>query len=258
MNTPRPSFRQRLLSREVLAGTFVKTPAPIICEVLGLTKLDVVCLDAEHAPFSRVELDGCIAALRAAGMPSLVRVAANSPEYILQALDYGAAGVMVPRVTTPEQAATIARSAHFGPGGRGYAGSTRAAGYTSTPMREHLSNAASATTVIIQVEDREAVDAIAELCTVDGIDCLFIGVNDLTVSLNADSPQAGVVLEAMEKICRAGQEAGKSVGLFVSAPEAAKNWITRGVNLFLSGSEHSFILRGANHVSDLLKGASDF
>ena len=253
MNTSMPSFRERLVSGEVLAGTFVKTPSPIICEVLGLTGLDVVCLDAEHAPFGRVELDGCIAALRAAGMPGLVRVAANSPEYILQALDYGATGVVVPHVTTPEQAASVVKSAHFGAGGRGYAGSTRAAGYTTTPMREHLSDSASATTVIIQVEDREAVDAIAELCTVDGVDCLFIGVVDLTVSLNAASPAAGVVLEAMEKVCRAGQEAGKSVGMFVSTPEAAKKWIEHGVNLFLSGSEHAYILQGANQVSDLVK-----
>ena len=253
MNTSMPSFRERLLSGEVLAGTFVKTPSPIICEVLGLTGLDVVCLDAEHAPFGRVELDGCIAALRSAGMPGLVRVAANSPEYILQALDYGATGVVVPHVTTPEQAASVVKSAHFGAGGRGYAGSTRAAGYTTTPMKEHLSDSAFATTVIIQVEDREAVDAIAELCTVDGVDCLFIGVVDLTVSLNADSPSAEVVLKAMEKVCRAGQEAGISVGMFVSAPEAAKKWIEHGVNLFLSGSEHAYILQGANQVSDLVK-----
>ena len=199
MNTATPLFRERLVSGEVLAGTFVKTPSPIICEVLGLTELDVVCLDAEHAPFGRVELDGCLAALRSAGMPGLVRVAANSPEYILQALDYGATGVVVPHVTTPEQAATVVRSTHFGAGGRGYAGSTRAAGYTTRPMREHLSDSASATTVIVQVEDREAVDAIDDLCAVDGIDCLFIGRVDLTVSLNADSPSAEVVLKAMKK-----------------------------------------------------------
>ena len=253
MNTAKPPFRERLLSEEVLAGTFVKTPSPIICEVLGLTGLDVVCLDSEHAPFGRVELDGCIAALRSAGMPGLVRVAANSPEYILQALDYGAAGVVVPHVTTPEQAESVVKSAHFGAGGRGYAGSTRAAGYTTRPMREHLEDGASATTVIIQVEDREAVDAIDELCSVDGVDCLFIGRVDLTVSLNADSPSAEVVLKALKKICRTGQEAGKSIGMFISAPEEARKWMDYGVNLFLSGSEHAFILRGANQVSDLVK-----
>ena len=247
------SFRQRLLSGEVLTGTFVKTPSPIICEVVGLTSLDTVCLDAEHAPFGRMELDGCIAALRAAGMPGLVRVAANSPEYILQALDYGATGIVVPHVTTPEQAAAVVKAAGFGAGGRGYAGSTRAACYTTRPMGEHLSNSASETTVIVQVEDREAVDAVAELCAVDGVDCLFIGRVDLTVSLNADSPSADVVLEAITKVCRAGQDAGKSVGMFISTPDEAEKWMDYGVNLFLCGSEHSFILRGANQVSSLLK-----
>lgn len=253
MNAPVPSFRRRLLSGEVLAGTFVKTPAPIISEVLGMTGLDAVCLDAEHAPFGRLELDGCSAALRAAGMPCLVRVAAHSPEYILQALDCGATGVLVPHVSTPEQAAAVVRAAKFGAGGRGFAGSTRAAGYTAKPMKQHLADSAAETTVIIQVEDREAVDAVAELCAVDGVDCLFIGTIDLTVSLNADSPAADEVLEAMEKVCRAGREAGKSVGMFLSAPEQAGEWMERGVNLFLSGSEHAFILRGANQASELLK-----
>ena len=247
------SFRQRLLSGEVLTGTFVKTPSPIICEVVGLTGLDTVCLDAEHAPFGRMELDGCIAALRAAGMPGLVRVAANSPEYILQALDYGATGIVVPHVTTPEQAAAVVKAARFGAGGRGYAGSTRAACYTTRPMGEHLSNSAAETTVIVQVEDREGVDAVAELCAVDGVDCLFIGRVDLTVSLNADSPSADVVLEAITKVCRAGQDAGKSVGMFISTPDEAEKWMDYGVNLFLCGSEHSFILRGANQVLSLLK-----
>ena len=253
MKTAISPFRKRLLSGEVLAGTFVKTPAPIVCEVLGLTALDVVCLDAEHAPFGRMELDGCIAALRAAEMPCLVRVAGNAPEYVLQALDCGATGVVIPHVTTPEQAAAAVKAAKFGAGGRGYAGSTRAAGFTTKPMREHLSDSAAETTVIIQVEDREAVDAAAELCAVDGVDCLFIGRVDLTVSLNAESPSDAVVLKAMEKVCRAGQEAGKPVGMFISAPEEAGKWMEHGVNLFLSGSEHAFILRGANQVSDLVK-----
>ena len=253
MKAPGTTFRRRLLSGEVLAGTFVKTPSPIICEVLGLTGLDTVCLDAEHAPFGRMELDGCMAALRAAGLPALVRVAANSPEYILQALDYGATGIVVPHVTGPEQAAAVVKAARFGAGGRGYAGSTRAAGYTTRSMGEHLSHSAAETTVIVQIEDREAVDAIAELCAVDGVDCLFIGRVDLTVSLGADSPSAAVVLEAMEKVCRVGQDAGKSIGMFISTPDEAEIWIERGVNLFLCGSEHSFILRGANQVSDLLK-----
>jgi len=64
------TFRTRLLAREPMMGTFLKTPSPIVCEVLGLSPLSCVCIDAEHAPFGRTEIDGCIAALRAADMPS--------------------------------------------------------------------------------------------------------------------------------------------------------------------------------------------
>ncbi len=247
------TFRHRLLSKEILIGTFVKTPSPIICEVLGLTELDTVCLDAEHAPFGRIELDNCVQALRAAQMPSLIRVAANSQEYILQALDYGATGVVVPHVTTPEQAEAVVRAARFGEGGRGYAGSTRAAGYTTKPMQKHLNDSATETTVIAQIEDPTAVAAIDEICSVDGIDCLFIGRSDLTVALKADSPHDDEVIKAVEKVCRAGQGSGKTIGMFVPDDTEAKKWMAQGATLFLLSSDHTFIINGANRLIEALK-----
>ena len=69
------SLKQRLAARETLVGTFVKTPSPIIVEVLALTELDCLCLDAEHAPFDRAAIDGCVMAARASGKDVLVRVA---------------------------------------------------------------------------------------------------------------------------------------------------------------------------------------
>jgi len=247
------TFRHRLLSKEILIGTFVKTPSPIICEVLGLTELDTVCLDAEHAPFGRIELDNCVQALRAAQMPSLIRVAANSQEYILQALDYGATGVVVPHVTTPEQAEAVVKAARFGEGGRGYAGSTRAAGYTTKPMQKHLNDSATETTVIAQIEDPAAVAAIDEICSVDGIDCLFIGRSDLTVALKADSPHDDEVIKAVEKVCRAGQGSGKTIGMFVPDDTEAKKWMAQGATLFLLSSDHTFIINGANRLIEALK-----
>lgn len=251
--SPVATFRHRLLSKEILIGTFVKTPSPIICEVLGLTELDTVCLDAEHAPFDRVELDSCVQALRAAQKPSLIRVAANSQEYILQALDYGATGVVVPHVKTPEQAAAIVKAARFGKGGRGYSGSTRAAGYTTKPMQKHLNDSATETTVIAQIEDPTAVAAIDEICSVDGIDCLFIGRVDLTVAFKTDSPHDNVVIKAIEKVCKAGQESGKTIGMFVPDDTEAKKWMAQGATLFLLSSDHSFIINGANRLIATLK-----
>ena len=106
------SFKSRLAAHEPLVGTFVKTPSAIVVEVLGLTELDCVCLDAEHAPFDRGTLDACIFAARATGMDVLVRLPSAAPEHLLQALDSGATGVVVPHVRSAAEAAAVVTAAH--------------------------------------------------------------------------------------------------------------------------------------------------
>ena len=118
-------FRARMLGGEYLAGTFVKTPAVEMVEVLAKSGLDFICLDAEHSPFDRARLDTCLAVARALDFPTLVRVGSNTAENILQALDSGAVGVVVPHVYSVEKAQEAARWGRFGHHGRGYAGSSR-------------------------------------------------------------------------------------------------------------------------------------
>ena len=139
------TFRDRVRSGEPLIGTWIKTPSPMVSEVLGGSELDMVCLDAEHSPFDRLVLDQCILGLRSAGMPVLVRVPSAAPEHTLNALDCGATGVVIPHVSSADMAAAVAKAAHFGPGGRGYAGSSRAAAYADKPMSRHLADSASET-----------------------------------------------------------------------------------------------------------------
>ena len=254
MGTPRPvsrigSFRDRLGAGEPLVGTFLKTPSAIVCEVLGLTELACICVDAEHAPFGRMELDGCIAALRAADMPSLVRVRTASAGEILGALDSGATGVVVPHVMTSQQAAQIVACAHYGPGGRGYAGSSRAAGFTTRPMAEHLRASAATTTVVAQIEDAEALANLDAIATTPGVDALFVGRMDLCVSMGAASPAAAAVVDAVERICATGRRHGKPVGMFVPASEDPMMWRRRGASLFLLASDHQFLLDGARALA---------
>ncbi|MGH8222287.1 MAG: HpcH/HpaI aldolase family protein, partial [Woeseiaceae bacterium] len=173
------SFRTRLTGGASLIGTFVKTPSPIICEVLAQAQLDVICLDAEHAPFGRMETDGCIAALRASDQPSLVRIGAGTEAEIRCALDCGATGILAPHVTSADQAVTIARASRFGAGGRGFSGSTRAAGFGARSPREHIDDSNAHTAVIVQIEDPAALDSVAEIAAVKGIDGIFIGRMDL-------------------------------------------------------------------------------
>ena len=149
--------------------------------MLSLTSLDVVCIDTEHAPFGRFEVDQCVSSLRAADCPSLVRIANDSPTEVRNALDCGATGILVPHVTTAEQAAAIGKAAHFGDGGRGFAGSPRAASYTKRSMNQHLTNSAEQTTVIVQIEDLAALANVAEIAAVPQVDAIFIGRIDLAV-----------------------------------------------------------------------------
>ncbi len=249
----RRQFRQRLVNHDLLVGTWVKTPSPIVCEVLAKSDLDALCLDAEHAPFGRLELDACISATRTAGLTPLVRVPSANPPDILNALDCGAAGVVVPHVQTGEDAEAICRRSLYGPGGRGYAGSTRAAGFGGKAIADQLRESADHTTIIAQIEDVEALNVIDDIAAVERLDCLFIGRIDLTVALGKTDPSDPVVVEAVEKICAAGRNAGKAVGMFVSNFEEARHWTEKGASLFLLASDQAFLLAGAAELAAALR-----
>ncbi|MEM7353406.1 MAG: aldolase/citrate lyase family protein [Acidobacteriota bacterium] len=253
--TRRRMFRQRLLARELLVGTWIKTPSPLVCEVLGKSDLDALCLDAEHAPFGRLELDACIAATRATRLTPLVRVPLGAPHHILNALDCGATGIVVPHVRTAEEAEAICKRSLYGPSGRGFAGSTRAARFGGKAIADHLRQSAEETTIIAQIEDLEALDAIEEIAAVERLDCLFIGRMDLTVALGKTDPADAVVVQAVERICAIGREAGKAIGMFVASAEEAQQWKAKGASLFLLASDHAFLVAGARALTSALRGA---
>lgn len=238
-------LKARLAAGETLLGTFIKTPHPHVVEVLASTALDCLCIDAEHAPFDRRDIDQCILAARSARMPILVRTPSAAPEQILNALDCGADGVVVPHVRSATEAQALADCACYGPGGRGYAGSSRAAGYGLATIPDHLAASEARTTVIAQIEDVEALDAIDAIAAVDGIDALFIGRIDLTLALGCVSPDDPRVTDAVERIVLACVGAGRSVGMFVSRAEEVALWRAKGVRLFLLQSDHAFLRSGA-------------
>jgi 2-keto-3-deoxy-L-rhamnonate aldolase RhmA len=247
------TFRDRLHAGQKLIGTFVKTPAPVVTEVLARSGLDLLVLDAEHAPFGRAELDGCLAIAAALAMPTLVRVPSAEPAQILNALDCGATGVMVPHVASAAAARAAVAASHHGPGGRGYAGSTRAAGFAGRRIDEQLARAAGSTTVVLQIEDAEALEHIDAIAAVPGVDALFVGRIDLTVSMGQTEPGHPSVVAAVERICAAGRAAGVPVGMFVATTAEARQWMDRGATLFVLSSDHSFLLAGARQLREALK-----
>ena len=201
-------------------------------------------LDAEHAPFDRSSLDLCIMAARANDLACVVRVQDSAPSTILNALDCGAAGVQIPHVCTAEQATQLAKICHYGEGGRGYAGSSRAAQYATKPMVEHLKDSRANTIVIAQIEDPQGVENVEAIANVEGIDALFIGQVDLTVAYGADSVHDEKVAQASMRVIEAARAANKPVGMFVATAQQAREWRELGVSFFCVGSEHKMIIDG--------------
>lgn len=237
-------LRARILAREYLCGTFVKTPSVEMVELLAMSGLDFICLDGEHAPFDRFRLDACLAVARATGLPALVRIPEGSAPQVLMALDAGATGVVVPHCYSVERAQTVARAAHFGHGGRGYAGSTRWAGFTGKAMKDVLAMDAD-TVVLAQIEEPEGVEAAGDIAAIEGVDGLFVGPADLAVCYGKTDIDDPAVHEAMRRVGDAAAAAGKAAVTF--APGAASTPVLRdlGVTMFFIASEHSWILQGA-------------
>ena len=238
-------FRSDLIGGKPLVGTFMKTPAVDVLEVLILGGLDFVCLDAEHAPFDRAAVNACCAVARAAGLPLLVRVPNASAAEIGSALDLGAVGVVVPHVTDVETATRVARAARFGHGGRGYAGSTRWAGFGTSDMGTLLARSRAETVVIAQIEDPEAVEVCEAIAAVEGIDALFLGPADLSVAYGKTDQSSPELHAAMARVGRAAAAAGKGYATFVPHAEAGKALETYGFSAWFVASEHAWMLSGA-------------
>ena len=238
-------FRHRLLSRAPLAGTFLKTPAFQLIEVLAQSELDFVCLDAEHAPFDRSAIDTCCAMGRALDFPVLVRVGDGSPREILQAMDCGAVGVVVPHVDSAAKAAEVARAARFGKGGRGFAGSTRWAGYATQSMPDLLARSQAETVVMAQIEEPEGVEACEAIAATDGIDALFVGPADLSVGYGHDTQTSDDLMQALDRVGKAAKAAGKAYVSWVANAQKAKEWSAYGMSCFFISSEHAWMRAGA-------------
>jgi 2-keto-3-deoxy-L-rhamnonate aldolase RhmA len=238
------NLRVRVLGRERLASTFVKTAEVTVIEVLATSGLDFIVLDGEHGGYDRGRLDACLAVCRALDFPALVRIPSASDETILMALDAGAVGVVVPHVDSVQKAQAIAKAAHFGRGGRGFAGSTRWAGFATRAMGDVLDQDAQ-TIVMAQIEEPEGVEACEAIAAITGIDALFAGPADLSVGYGHRSQDNPDLPMALERIGRACAENDKGYVSWVPDAAKAAQWARYAMTGFVVASEHTWMRQGA-------------
>lgn len=235
------SFAEQFRNRERLLGTFVKTPTSHACEILGDAGLDFVIIDQEHAPIDRTALDQMLLGCKASGLAGLVRVPALGD--VLNALDTGAAGVLVPHVHDVERARHFIAAARYS-GERGFSNTNRAGGYGARSMAEHLTGQDRDTVTLAMIEDAAALTNIDAILAVDGLDGIFIGQGDLTVSMRAESPRSPEVREAVARILAAARQAWKPVCIMVADAAGAAAFEAAGANAFVVSNDQS-LMRGA-------------
>lgn len=234
-------FKSRLTAHEPLLGAFIKTPHPIIVEIMARVGFDFLVVDAEHAPFDRGSIDAMTLAGRAVGCPIVVRVPVATTDWVLNVLDGGAAGVMVPHVETAAQAEDLARAVGYGPGGRGFAGTSRAADYAGRSLKDHLEKARDEVALICQIEDPDGVLNRTAIADVEGVDALFVGRADLAVSHGLSDFFAPKVAEMTRDILSTESAA---TGLYCAPQEPLETHREAGGSFFVVGSEHTLMQQG--------------
>ena len=119
-------------------------------------------------------------------------------------------------------------------------------------MTDHLQDSATQTTIVLQIEDIAALDNVAAIAAVDGVDCLFVGRVDLAVGMRKSVTDADVVA-AVQNVCATGQKTNTRIGMFTANYDELPDWRKRGASLFLLSSDHALALDGANRLAQLMR-----
>jgi 2-keto-3-deoxy-L-rhamnonate aldolase RhmA len=224
--------------------------------IAGATGHYWLFIDTEHGAFSQDNVAQiCIAALPT-GITPIVRVCAGALDEGTRALDNGAAGIVVPHVDTLEHAKRIAAAFRYPPlGSRSWGGPPALFGYKPPGNAEAQAAINPEILVVAMIESPEGVANAGAIAGVDAIDCLLIGTSDLTAEMGISGqilhPRVEEAYRAVGAACR---KAGKFLGMGgVYQPDAMKQYIALGAQLILTGSDHAYMLAGANAQSAALR-----
>jgi 2-keto-3-deoxy-L-rhamnonate aldolase RhmA len=241
-------LRHRLQCGELVVGTMIsEVRNPNVAYLLAQSGFDFLIIDNEHGAYSDETVSDLVAAARGAGVAVVVRIPEIRRETVLKPLDSGAAGLLVPQVNTPEEAAEIVRHAKYPPqGNRGVALRRPHSQYARVSAADYLQQANDETFIAVQAESVEAVGNIDAIAAVDGIDCLFVGPYDLSVSLGipgqVDHPRE---VEAIDKVVAACRRHRKVGGILLFDAELLRGWIEKGMRLVSYSSDVTLLADAA-------------
>ena len=226
--------KEKLRRGEVALGTMVfEFASPGLPAILGTTGADFAIYDMEHNGLSLETLRSLVAWSRGSSTVPLVRVPAIDPQFMAHALDVGALGLMIPNVQTRAEAELVVQSVRYPPRGRrGAAFGFAQDDFQRGPVRPKIEALEGRTLLIAQIESTEGLANLDEIASVEGIDVLWVGHFDLTVSMGIPGEfQDQRFLDAMARVADTAARHGLAGGFNVDTVESGREWIGRGFRM---------------------------
>ena len=252
-------FRAKMQSGERVYGTMTSIARnPRWASVYGSLGFDYVIVDTEHSPTGRAQAADMALAFLGAGICPIQRVKDSEPHATVMALDAGFQGVLVPYCETAEEVKLVVNAARLRPLKGVLHDKARDTGeYPSAASKAYLENRNKDVVVIIGIESVPAMENLDAILDVGGIDAIFIGPNDLSISLGVpDEYENPIFREAAEKIIATAQARGIPAGGHWQTQEDVHYYLDRGSRWILYSSDGRALTEGYRSALNAFKGAS--
>jgi 2-keto-3-deoxy-L-rhamnonate aldolase RhmA len=241
-------LKNKLKDGGLAVGTMIsEIRNPNLAFMLAQCGYDFFIIDNEHGAYSPETISDMIAAARGAGVSVIVRISEIRREAIMKPLDSGADGLLVPMVNSAGEAQEVVKFATYPPmGQRGAALSRAHSRYRRPKADEYLDQANQATFIAVQAETVEAIDNLEAIASTTGVDSIFVGPFDLSVSLGIpgrmSDPKEEAAIGAVIDACR---KYNLIPGIHMSKIEPLKDWIGRGMRFVSFSSDVDLLARAA-------------
>ncbi|MGC2175509.1 MAG: aldolase/citrate lyase family protein [Acidimicrobiales bacterium] len=246
------TLRERIRAGGATRGTMLNLGSALAAEVCALSGFDWLLVDLEHGAGGEEALVGQILAGAAHGVPVIVRVEAAERIRMGHVLDLGVAGVMLPRLNTPDEVREALRHLWYPPqGDRGVAGYNRAREFGGDGREPQEVN--DSILSVVQIESVSALESVSEIAAIPGVDVLFVGPSDLSTSMGIpgqfDAPE---LLAAFDAVVAAAREQKISAAILAGDLSRVESLSVRGFDFIAVGSDSS-LLRGAARAASGVK-----
>ncbi|MEX2261419.1 MAG: aldolase/citrate lyase family protein [Bryobacteraceae bacterium] len=236
--------KDKLRAGKCIYGTSVEYCLdPEVSLLLRRAGLDLFFIDTEHQAASYRDIRGICRTARDFGITPLVRVTQNEPALITRALDCGAMGIVVPRVHSPAEAcAAVSAMKYLPEGNRGFGMHSIMTDLEWEDPATMMASANRETMTVLQVESKQALACIDAIAATPGLDVLFVGPYDLTISMGiAEQFQSQAFADAMDRVAAACEKNGVAAGIQTGDMNLLKEARRRGYRFLLYGSDFAVL-----------------